>query len=134
MNANKKSEASPITIWAGLAVAGFFIWSWLQGSSFISHDAVVTVYSPGWQIGEYKSCTTINGNGDGAAQQTKGDQNILCDGGLPSGDLEDGKQFNVKFWGKTYDDTKKHDDLLLWKCKKDPPDSDAAFDCQRFAK
>jgi hypothetical protein len=131
MSTTNKLKVPPILYLIGLAVVGIGIWSELQDSGFISHDYVVTVYSPEWRTGEYKSCTTINGNGDGAPEQPRGQQNILCDGGVPSGNLEDGKQFNIKFWGKTYDDTKKHDDLLLWKCKKNPPDADAAFDCRK---
>jgi hypothetical protein len=126
MSTGRKDIIVPVLLWIGLAVAGFFIiWSWLQGYGFISHDAVVTVFGSEWQTGEYKACTMINGSGESRARP-----NLHCHDAL-SGSHEGGKQFNVKFWGKTYDDTKKPNDLLLWKCKKNPPDADAAFDCRK---
>jgi hypothetical protein len=126
MITHKKDAAVPVLLWIGLAVAGFFIiWSWLQGSGFISHDAVVTVYSPAWQVGEYKSCTVINGSGESRSQPI-----LYCEDAL-SVSHEDGKPVNVKFSGNTHDARKKPNDLLFWKCKKNRPDSDAAFDCRK---
>lgn len=99
---------------------GPHIWDYLDELGYIHHDWTITVYSPDWQNGEYKTCTTIN-----SASRQVG--NILCDGGVPSGRVEDGKVFKVRFYGRVYDAGKPAFDrnvpnvagaVLYWNCRK----------------
>jgi hypothetical protein len=101
--------------WGGIA-----LWNYLEDSGYIYHDLMVVVYSPAWQYGEYKTCTTVN------YRDTRR-RDILCDGGVPSGRVEDGKVFKARFWGWTYDEGKPAFDpnapnvagaLKIWTCRK----------------
>ncbi len=112
-----------------LVTVGPFIWRNLDISGWVYHDEMTTVYSPDWQSGEYKTCTTLNGSVQ---------QNILCDGGVPSGQVSDGKLFMVRFWGKTYDEAAPHigsgpdiaPKMLVWNCRKNES-GDPAITCHQ---
>lgn len=100
-----------------MVLGGIALWSWLDNSGHIPHDEMAVVYSPEWQYGEYKRCTTVNGAKP---------QNLLCEGGVPSGRVEDGKEFDVRFWGRTHDEEKPAAggapdtalSLFYWNCRK----------------
>jgi hypothetical protein len=100
------------------AALGLVIWDRLDDTGHIPHDEMTIVYSPDWQIGEYKTCSTLNGNGYKSPEHSKRSQNILCDGGVPSGRLEDGKVLKVRFWGRTYRRSMPLETFLLWNCRK----------------
>jgi curved DNA-binding protein CbpA len=111
------------------ALGAFVAWRQLDNAGYIPRDEMTIVYSPNWQYGEYKACTTLNG-----AKQ----QNVLCDGGAPSGRIEDGKVFNVRFWGKTYDEGKPSvysgpsvaPAIFYWNCRKNGGVS-PSYTCKR---
>jgi hypothetical protein len=105
----------------------FVVWSWgywiglAYHHHILSDDFVITVYSPNWEFGEYKNCTTLN------IAAIKKPRDLLCDGGEPSGRPEDGKMFNVRFYGRTYDDSSPALDpntpkvvptVFWWNCRK----------------
>jgi hypothetical protein len=131
----------PLINWSALGtalavVAAIFVsitlWLWMDDSGYIPHDEMTIVYSPDWQFGEYKSCTTLNGAKP---------QNILCDGGVPSGRIEEGKVFKVRFWGRTYDEGKAAvggapdiaPTLFYWNCRKNDG-GDPSFTCEQAPK
>jgi hypothetical protein len=126
MNEAKKFKIPLVLRLFAVAFVGISLLVALDNASYISHDAVVTIYSHDWQTGEYKTCNMANVTGESRTNQI-----ILFCGGPLTNDLEDSRQFSVKFWGKTRDDAKKSGDLLFWKCKKNPPDAEAAFDCKK---
>jgi hypothetical protein len=90
----------------------------LDEAGYIPHDELTIVYSPDWQIGEYKTCSTLNGNGDKSPEHSARKKNIFCDGGVPSGRPEDGKAFKVRFWGRTYIKSEPLEKYMLWNCRK----------------
>ena len=113
-----------------VGLGGAAVWDNLDEGGYIPHDEMTIVYSPNWQNGEYKTCSTLNGNGGESPNRVTPPQNILCDGGVPSGRLEDGKVFNVRFWGKTYFKGKQPGEFLLWKCRKNDRE-DPAITCKQ---
>lgn len=116
-----------ILVLVGIAIwLGFWAYSDFDGRGWVPHDTMTTVYSPDWQYGEYKTCTTLNGYKNTRAE------NILCDGGVPSGRLEDGKAFMVRFWGKTYDEAKPFENVSYWKCRRNDGD-DPSITCEQAA-
>ncbi len=104
------------------ALAAVAIWDRLDQAGHIPHDELTIVYSPDWQNGEYKTCSTLSGNGYKSPEHFTRPQNILCDGGVPSGRLEDGKVFKVRFWGRTYIKTKPLETSLSWSCRRSSSD------------
>ena len=110
-----------------VGLGGLAIWDRLDGAGYVPHEEMTIVYSPDWHNGEYKICSTQNGNGYKSPEHSSTPQNILCDGGVPSGRLEDGKVFKVQFWGKTFIKTKPFETPLLWNCLK----SDAYIVCEQ---
>jgi hypothetical protein len=111
------------------AVLGAFgFWYMMKDSGFIPHDELTIVGSSKWQVGEYKVCQTVNGNGDGAPEKTKGPQNIFCNGDTPSDLVDTGKTFKVRFEGKTYVYGQKLDSSLVWDCRKNVLDPNANDD------
>jgi hypothetical protein len=117
-----------IAILGSLLYLGVWIYSELDDAGRIPHDEMTIVYSPDWQNGEYKSCSTLNGNGYKSPEHSKRPQNILCDGGVPSGRLEDGKALKVRFWGRTYVKTKPLEEIFSWNCWKNE-DTDPSLTC-----
>jgi len=112
------------------ALGGVAIWDRLDQAGHIPHDEKTIVYSSDWQNGEYKTCSTLNGNGYKSPEHSARPQNILCDGGVPSGRLEDGKVFKVRFWGRTYIKTEPLETSLLWNCRKNGGD-DPSITCEQ---
>lgn len=98
----------------------------------IPHDELTIVYSPDWQIGEYKTCSTLNGNGDKSPEHSTRPQNIFCEGGVPSGRPEDGKVFKVRFWGRTYIKSEPFEKYMLWNCRKNGG-GDPSVTCEQKA-
>ena len=105
------------------------VWNRLDHAGYVPHDEMTIVYSPDWQNGEYKTCSTLNGNGYRAPGHSTRPQNILCDGGVPSGRLEDGKVFDIRFWGETYVKGRPPEAVLLWTCGRNG--GDPAITCKR---
>jgi hypothetical protein len=114
-------------------LAGLAVWARLDKAGYVPHDERTIVYGPDWQNGEYKTCSTLNGNGYKSPEHSSRPQNILCDGGVPSGLLEDGKVFKVRFWGRTYVNTEPLETALLWDCRKNGKD-DPAIACKQELK
>ena len=119
-----------LAIVCGVLFVGAVSWTWLNDAGYIYHDILTIVYSPDWQVGEYKTCTSVNG-----ALVS----NVLCDGGVPSGRVEDGKRFNIRFHGRTFDkfepDLSKPDvapAVFVWKCRKNQTD-DPSITCWRVS-
>jgi hypothetical protein len=115
-----------------------------EGPGWISHDEFTKVYSPDWQPGESKICTTINGNGAGAPEQTKSQQTLTCDDRLPSNAIgagnpsetvnpvENSSQLEkVRFAGETYLFPKDVTLVLTWICKKNQPGTAPQLTCER---
>ena len=101
------------------------------GASAPSSEGTI-VYSPDWQIGEYKTCSTLNGNGDKSPEHSTRPQNIFCEGGVPSGRPEDGKVFKVRFWGRTYIKSEPFEKYMLWNCRKNGG-GDPSVTCEQKA-
>jgi hypothetical protein len=125
-------------LFAGLAAVlvvalVLYLWDRLDKSGHIPHDEITIVYSPNWQVGEYRNCTTLNGNGYRSPEHASRPQNMLCNGGVPSGRVEEGKRFKVRFWGLTYTKSKGLYDLLVWNCRKNSTD-EPAFSCKQDAR
>jgi len=114
----------------GLPIVAMGIWSAADNAGFLTHDEMTVVYSQSWQVGESKICTTINGNGAGAPELTHGTQNIRCDSGASSGQIEDGKMLKVRFEGRTYVAPEDVKAALAWSCRKNSPDADPPITCQ----
>jgi hypothetical protein len=116
-----------ILVWGGTSLKDY-----LDESGRIFHDEMTTVYSPNWQYGEYKTCTTLNGGKP---------ENILCDGGVPSGRIEDGKVFKVRFWGRTYVEGEpavggapnSAPTVFYWNCRKNE-EGDPSITCKQNPK
>ena len=134
-NTDRQGKFLKVALWLVVPLAGLGIWANLKDSGFIGHDEMTVVNSLNWQVGEYKACQTVNGNGDGAPEKTKGPQNIFCYGDTPSELVDTGKTFNVRFQGKTYVGGQKLDSSLVWNCRKNALDpnsnDDPAITCKQ---
>ena len=103
------------------------VWGTLAAWGYIYHDEMTIVNSPDWQAGEYKTCTTLNGNGQ---------QDIQCN--VLSGHIAGTKLFLVRFWGRTYDEAAPHIGgepnvapvVFFWNCRRNES-GDPSITCHR---
>ena len=87
----------------------------------LSDEFVIPVYGSNWQSDEFRNCTTLNNS------STKQPINLLCDDGEPSRRIQDGENFKVRFYGRTYDETRPvlsqngpdvAGALFWWRCRR----------------
>jgi hypothetical protein len=106
----------PVLIFFALVMFyGFY--EQLDGWNKIPHDKMTTVYSIGWQNGEYKVCYSFN--------QSTQDQEpeLICETGEPP------RVFKVRFWGRTFVRQKSSFVQYTWTCRKNG-EADPMITCE----
>jgi hypothetical protein len=92
----------------------------LEHAKWIYHDKITTVYVHNWVNGEYKHCSNINANNHDKPF-------LMCDDAKL--DTEPGKVFDVRFYGRTFDERFPFQTTFDWNCKR--ADSEPMIVCKR---
>ena len=89
----------------------------LDDLGWVHHDKMTVVFMKDWVNGEYKFCTSFN--------EVKIEPVLVC------GESKDdnGKRFNVRFYGQTHDFKLQPEAQFDWNCQRN--DSDPMFVCKR---
>jgi hypothetical protein len=114
-----------MTVLFALAMWVFYM-MWDTGQfenlGWVYHDKMTTVYGHNWVSGEYKHCSNINANNHDKPF-------LMCDDAKL--DEEPGKVFDVRFYGRTYDEKLPLETTFDWNCKRSDG-SDPMIVCKRL--
>ena len=92
----------------------------LEEADWIYHDKMTIVFMHNWVNGEYKHCSNINAN--------RHDRPVLmCDD--MKIDTDTPKVFDVRFYGRTYEEKLPFGTTFDWNCKRG--DSEPMIVCKR---
>jgi ribosomal protein L37E len=95
-------------------------WGELDDAGWVHHDEMTTIYSHNWVNGEHKHCSNVNANNDDKPF-------LMCDDARLAN--EEGKVFEVRFYGRTYEPKLLSETTFDWDCKRN--DTEPMFTCKR---
>jgi hypothetical protein len=93
----------------------------LENTGWVHHDKMTTIYSHNWVNGEHKHCSNANSKNNDKPF-------LMCDDARLAN--EDGKVFEVRFYGRTYQSELPSETTFDWDCKR-IDNENPMFTCNR---